>query len=419
MHDIRTASVIWPRLKFVAQVILFAELVCVLLILIGKSYYPDAFTQIIVGNDFRVFLAAGQIAAYGKPAQAYNLTEIVAAMQAVDPTITSAKPWFGWFYPPTFLLFVQCLVLLPPLLAFAAFIGGTLYVYLLTVRRAAGQLPVFWATLAFPPIVITAFNGQNSFLTAALAGSGLMLLDRRPAVAGFCIGLLAIKPQLAMLFPVALACSGRWKAFVSAALTVLAVTGLSYLMFGGDAFTGFLNGLDNAREAVLHPEWPLMKMPTAFAAALAAGSSISYANALQAAVSVTATGVVIWSWNKQLPAPIRNSFLVLATLTVTPHLFNYDLTWLGLAIAWMAREGVEDGWLKGERIALICAWLSPLILEDFAKLIGSNLGFLVPIALMGFLVRRVRLFSTQALQRCNHAEPCKADSSDREHPTTT
>jgi hypothetical protein len=73
-----------------------------------------------------------------------------------------------------------------------------------------------------------------------------------------------------------------------------------------------------------------------------------------------------------------------------PHLFNYDLTWLGLPFAWMAVQGVRDGWLRGERTTLVCAWLSPLVLENVAKLIGPNLGVLVPIVLLGFLVQRGR-----------------------------
>jgi hypothetical protein len=57
---------------------------------------------------------------------------------------------------------------------------------------------------AFQGTWIAILAGQNSFLTLGLAGMGLALLDRRPWLAGMCIGLIAIKPQFGIVFPVVL-----------------------------------------------------------------------------------------------------------------------------------------------------------------------------------------------------------------------
>ena len=46
--------------------------------------------------------------------------------------------------------------------------------------------------------------GQNGFLTAALIGGVLEFMERRPAMAGVCLGLLTYKPQFGVLVPVAL-----------------------------------------------------------------------------------------------------------------------------------------------------------------------------------------------------------------------
>jgi hypothetical protein len=40
-------------------------------------------------------------------------------------------------------------------------------------------------------------HGQNGFLTAALLGGALHLIDRRPWIAGVLIGCLAYQPQFA------------------------------------------------------------------------------------------------------------------------------------------------------------------------------------------------------------------------------
>ena len=53
-------------------------------------------------------------------------------------------------------------------------------------------------------------------------GGGLLLLDRRPVLAGILFGALCYKPHFGMLIPVALAASGRWRAFGAAAASAAA-----------------------------------------------------------------------------------------------------------------------------------------------------------------------------------------------------
>jgi hypothetical protein len=54
-------------------------------------------------------------------------------------------------------------------------------------------------------------HGHNAFLTAALFGGGLLMLERRPFVAGLLLGCLAYKPQFAAILPLALAAGGYWR----------------------------------------------------------------------------------------------------------------------------------------------------------------------------------------------------------------
>ncbi len=61
--------------------------------------------------------------------------------------------------------------------------------------------------LAFPAVFINLGQAHNGFLTAALIGAALVLLERRPIVSGILIGLL-YKPQFGLLIPLALAAIG-------------------------------------------------------------------------------------------------------------------------------------------------------------------------------------------------------------------
>jgi hypothetical protein len=65
--------------------------------------------------------------------------------------------------------------------------------------------------MAAPAVMINLVSGQNGAFSAAILAGGLMLLDRRPVLAGLLLGLLCYKPQLAVLVQVALVASGRWR----------------------------------------------------------------------------------------------------------------------------------------------------------------------------------------------------------------
>ena len=75
--------------------------------------------------------------------------------------------------------------------------------------------------LAFPAVYVNLAHGQNGFLSAALLGGSLLILDQRPKLAGVLIGLLAYKPQFGVLIPLVLIATGRWTVIAAAAATVL------------------------------------------------------------------------------------------------------------------------------------------------------------------------------------------------------
>ena len=106
-------------------------------------------------------------------------------------------------------------------LALAVWQAVTLGLYLLTIGailkhsrpaaygRSDKPRPTTWLwlllALAFPAVLINIGHGQNGFLTAALLGGALVVLDRRPLVAGILFGLLVYKPQYGLMIPLVLA----------------------------------------------------------------------------------------------------------------------------------------------------------------------------------------------------------------------
>jgi hypothetical protein len=137
------------RLRIYGQAIFLAELLGILLQLVFRWLYPDLRSIIVPASDFRVFWAASQLALQGDPIGAYDLDKIFTTIQASDPSITEKYPWFGWFYPPTFLLAILPLALLSCSQAFVLFVGSSLAAYVALLSRIARPFPY---TVAYPCI---------------------------------------------------------------------------------------------------------------------------------------------------------------------------------------------------------------------------------------------------------------------------
>src|SRR6185295_9585375 len=91
----------------------------------------------------------------------------------------------------------------------------------------------------------------NGAITAALLGGGLMMVDRRPVVAGILFGMMIYKPHLALMLPFALLAGRRWLVvFVTGATaTLLVVT--SVAVYGADAWLRYRHNIDLLRTVVL------------------------------------------------------------------------------------------------------------------------------------------------------------------------
>jgi alpha-1,2-mannosyltransferase len=195
-------------------------------LLVLAASIPWLMPTMWVGRDFGAFWTAAELARHGHAADAYG-----------DPERSALVALFGsgvyppFFYPPTALLFWLPFAFLPFAAAVALWTAVTGSAYAMAIRTLLGGRSVVTA-LAYPGVLVCALYGQNSFLSAALLSGAALTLDRYPALAGILIGLLAYKPQLALLAPLALAMAGRWRTLGAAAFTVAVLLGGSVLAFG-------------------------------------------------------------------------------------------------------------------------------------------------------------------------------------------
>ncbi|MGU7772853.1 glycosyltransferase family 87 protein [Burkholderia sp. MR1-5-21] len=359
----------------------------------------------MLGWDFVVYWSASSLALRRGAAAAYNWQWL----HAVEKTVY--LPLFEPFaYPPTFLFTIYPIALLPLGVAIAAWSVLGVACYLLFVRAAVVPNDRRWLlpALAFPGMWLSLVAGQNALFTLALSGTALLLLDRRPVVAGACIALLCIKPQLGVLFPLFLLCRRHWITLASAAVFSLLYCGLVWLALGTDTYLAFAHALTTFHHVVAeHSVGTIRGAPTVFAICRVAGVSVGVSYLAHAAVAGATVAACIWLWRTNARFGLSAAALGVATILVQPYLIYYDLAWLALPIAFLTVDYAKHGADTVEKVVLIAAWLIPA--QAFAAVLIGTLPQCAPVVLVALLavIGRRHLKLARALQSTQRSpQPC-------------
>jgi alpha-1,2-mannosyltransferase len=380
------------RMRFVALALLAAYAAAFVFMALGSNGLSDAMGRPL-GTDFSNVYAAGTYAVENRAPEAFDPARQYAREQAI---FGAATPFYGWHYPPIFLFVAEALAVLPYVPALILWQAVTLVLYLLAIRTILAAVPSlrrdplwFALALAFPAVFVNLGHGHNGFLTAALIGAGLALLDRRPIAAGILFGLLAYKPQFGVLIPPVLAASGRWQSFVAAAATVAVLLLATTFTFGEPVWEAFLQSTHFTRTVVLESGgtgWH--KIQSVFALVRMWGGQIALAYAVQTAVTVALAAAMVVLWRRPVDFSLQAAALIIASILATPYSLDYDMMVLAPAIAFLASHGLRRGWMPYERTALAALWLAPLIARAVAEATFVPLGVLAMTAALGVVLRR-------------------------------
>jgi hypothetical protein len=334
------------------------------------------------GSDFVTFYAAGGLALDGQAAAAYDEPTITGAEKDAVP----GSDWvFLWHYPPSFQLIVAPLAALPYGAALAVWLLLSGGLYLLMVRKLSGHPSALLVGLAFPAVFINAMHGQNGFLNAALLGGGLLLLDRRPWLAGLLIGLLAYKPHFGVLLPFLLMAQGRWRTFASAAVTSISLSAAAWLALGPEPWLAFVRNFGVVSQVLESRALPWEKIPSVFVTVAGLGAPLPVAYAVHAAVALALAGLTVDAWRRPGSQALKVALAIPAVLAVSPYCFDYDLVLLAIPIGLMAEHARSRPLPAGGKALLVLAFLTPVLFTPFAKLTGVQL-MPVPILLLFGLI---------------------------------
>jgi arabinofuranan 3-O-arabinosyltransferase len=330
----------------------------------------------------------------GHAASLYDPASFIEAQAAV---VGSTDVYPNWPYPPTFMLIMVPFAALPYVSAFLSWdvltlIGCLVVVYAITRCKASSAL-----VLAWPFTTWNFLASQNGFLTAALIGSSLLFLERRPILAGMCIGCLTYKPQFGVLFPVALVAARQCRAIASAAVTAVLLAGASVAVFGPGVWSAFPHQIfaQTNLNLLAGPDsnWGYLQSVYGFVRNFGTGSALAW----MAQGATTLTGIiVVWLvWRSQIRFSLKAAALSAAALIASPYAFAYDMVALVIPAAFLAKDQIGHGLLKGE-----AAIMSGLFGAAVALLVifgdtpgritfgGTPIGTLCALTLFATVVRR-------------------------------
>jgi len=309
--------------------------------------------------DSIVFWSAGRMALEGG-ASALFTPEFNLVQTSFFPGLMAENKWLS---PPVFLFFLVPFALLSfksgwLLWSFLCTIG-----YLRIIWKVLPQPYILLAALMFPPFMNSLFSGQSGALITIIFAAALLNMEKRPLLAGLCVGLLIIKPHFGILIPLMLLIEKRWTVFAAAAVSVLLLAGISVWCFGTEIWNDFFLNLGAHSDSYLNQEsFDLYYLQSAIGIAQFFHFDFSLYWPFQIGWSLAAILVLIAAFRMDnLPFEVKGCVLVIATLMVNPYIMYYDFTILAFVLAVLIRQ---YSWGKP-----VVNWMNLAILLSFIALL--------------------------------------------------
>ena len=235
------------RLSAAVVVVVIAALPALHAAHTSRSYGVESFK--VNASDALIFRSAAELLAQGR--SPYDVQ--VQRRHIAETRLDGQDPPYSlpFAYPPNALpLFMLCLVG-PPRLGFVLFVAVGTLLMLAAAYRLAGRFSRHsWERTII--VVGTGFGGAaifNAMLgqTGAYLGAAVFAYAacyrRAPGWAGVALGLMAFKPQYALLLGVVALVDRQWRTVAAAAATFVACSVLSGLLFGFDQWAAFLDAV--------------------------------------------------------------------------------------------------------------------------------------------------------------------------------
>jgi len=348
--------------------------------------FPRDKATLVLGRDFlNLWMYGRALFEGGEPSRFYDLATYNHALAQM---LGAGYPGQNWPNPPTALVVMAPFGLLNYFPALIAWAVVSVLAFYLAGRHEVADLRTLAIVLMSPAALLCVLSGQSSLLTTAALLAIFVQLDRRPCLAGLLIGLLTVKPQLGILFPFALVASGRWRVFIAAGFTALALLAASVALGGVESWQAYVVKALPLQRAVLQdaagtamPFHPTIFMNIRGLVGNHAGEIIQFAFTLAAVVAVS----IAFRYRRDADPRILQTLFFACTVSASPYMGAYDLLPLTFAaVVLIAEEKLDQ---TGRRLAQLVFWTPALqLLFGTVQLPGP--GFIAPVFAI-YLLRRL------------------------------
>lgn len=365
--------------------------------------FPRDKATLVLGRDFLNLWMYGRAVFDGDPARFYDLATYNDELAKL---LGPGYPGQNWPNPPSALVVMAPFGLLGYFPALIAWFAAGLLAFYMAGRREVSDHRLLLAVLVSPAALLCVISGQSSFLTTAALLVIFASLDKRPIVAGVLIGILTVKPQLGFLFPVALIASGRWRVFFCAAITTLALIGISVGAGGQEIWQDYLLKAlplqgevlgDTAGIAMPFHSTVFMNVRGLLGNRL--GESVQLAFAIAAVCAVAAA----FRYRYQSDPRLLQALFFACIVSGSPYMGSYDLLPLTFAAIALLAEGKLDN--TGRRLAQLVFW-TPALQLLFGNLQLPGPGFIAPV-FAGYLLLKLFAPLTESAGRAERVVPAR------------
>ena len=341
--------------------------------------------------DFGLFYTAGKMTLQGQIANIFQVDVHHALLEQILHTVLPF--YLPWLYPPTFLLLIAPLAALPFRLALVVWLTLTIALAGFSFyRMLPKRKELAFLLFGFPGFMMNLRWGQNGFLSAGLLGFGIAFLDDNPILSGICFGLMAYKPQFAVLVFLVLLLSGKWKVFLWACISALGAILISVVCFGTQVWMNFFESLLSSSSAIFGDK--LISIVSVIVSPYIifrlSGCGSQWSTIIQGVFSVLALASTVWVWRKSGNRALKGAMLVLCIPLATSYFMQYDLVLLGIPLVLLAYDCFENGYRKAEMGLLALLWIMPGINWPIVQLTYIQICPFVLIAVVLMILLRVK-----------------------------
>jgi hypothetical protein len=298
-------------------------------------------------NDLSFYYAAARLGLTHGWSGLYDLQLQQEQLQAIGSQIRVAE-LARYVSPPPLAWLVVPFTLLPfqwAYLVWSAVLVLALALTWLLASPGSGWSRVLYlvAAIGWLPVIYGLQLGQPGMLIALGVAACYALLQRdREVAAGAVLGVMVLKPQLAILVPAALLVTGRWRAFAAATVVLAILVATSALALGGGGVVTYEQRLAFASTVPVNQAQTLAPWI----------GNLPVTRAVQVLIALWALGLAY-----RLRA--RGPGLVIAVALVGglgagPYVHYDDLTMLGLA-GWLYLRSSKQQWGWAYLLALAIA----------------------------------------------------------------